>query len=100
MSLELENYANKLKPFLPEKTEGYISELILKHEANFTIARKRKTKLGDYRRPFNGQGHRISVNGDLNQYGFLITTVHEFAHLTTFMNFGPSVKTTWSRMEK
>jgi predicted SprT family Zn-dependent metalloprotease len=40
--------------------------------------------LGDYRPPYAGQGHRISINYDLNSYSFLVTTVHEFAHLLTW----------------
>ena|SRR5690554_4754159 len=50
----------------------------------FSMAKPRKTKLGDYRAPFKNRGHRISVNKDLNPYAFLITTVHEFAHLKTW----------------
>jgi hypothetical protein len=34
----------------------------------------------------------ITVNGDLNPYSFLITTVHEFAHLLTFQNYGARIK--------
>ena len=40
--------------------------------------------MGDYRPPYAGQGHRISINYDLNSYSFLVTTVHEFAHLLTW----------------
>ena len=32
---------------------------------------------------FNGQGHRISVNANLNKYSFLVTLLHELAHLFT-----------------
>ncbi|NOQ72380.1 MAG: sprT domain-containing protein [Crocinitomix sp.] len=59
---------------------------------HFTVSKKRKTKLGDYRHPHNGKPHRISVNGDLNPYSFLITTLHEMAHLTTFEKYGNRVK--------
>ena len=59
---------------------------------HFTVSKKRKTKLGDYRHPHKGKPHRISVNGDLNPYSFLITTLHEMAHLTTFEKYGNRVK--------
>lgn len=59
---------------------------------HFTVSKKRKTKLGDYRHPHMGKPHRISVNGDLNPYSFLITTLHEMAHLTTFIKYGNRVK--------
>lgn len=50
-----------------------------------TITRPRSTKYGDYRPPRPGQAypHRISVNGNLNPYAFLLTLVHEIAHLYT-----------------
>lgn len=59
---------------------------------HFTVSKKRKTKLGDYRQPYNGKPHRISVNGDLNPYAFLVTTIHEMAHLTTFNKYANYVK--------
>ena len=31
------------------------------------------------------------MNGDLNPYSFLITTLHEFAHLHTFQQHGNRV---------
>lgn len=64
----------------------------MKKIVHFTISKKRKTKLGDYRHPYNGKPHRISVNGDLNPYAFLVTTIHEMAHLTTFEKYGNRVK--------
>lgn len=82
-----EEYCNALNRFLPVGTVEYVAELILIYEAHFRITKKRKTKLGDYRSPRDGKGHQISVNGDLNEYAFLITTIHEFAHLTTFNKF-------------
>lgn len=61
-----------------------IANWILRTDCQFRIAKSRRTKLGDYRTPFKDKGHRISVNHDLNPYAFLITTVHEFAHLKTW----------------
>lgn len=41
----------------------------------------RTSKVGDHRPPDQeSRLHRISVNGDLGPYHFLITLVHEFAH--------------------
>ncbi|MGZ3952143.1 MAG: SprT-like domain-containing protein, partial [Flavisolibacter sp.] len=34
------------------------------------------------------KNHRISVNGNLNKFAFLITLLHELAHLLAFENFG------------
>src|SRR5690606_5807970 len=46
---------------------------------------------GDYRHATAYQTHRISVNGNLNKYSFLITLIHELAHLVTFNEFRHSV---------
>lgn len=51
------------------------------------ISRSRTTKLGDYRIANRTRPHRISVNGDLNKYAFLVVLVHEFAHYGTFRKF-------------
>jgi len=87
-----EKYISTLQKFLPNGTESYVAELIITCKTDFKISAKRKTKLGDYRMPHNGKGHRISVNGDLNPYAFLVTTIHEFAHLKAFENHGRSIK--------
>lgn len=49
----------------------------------FKIARKRRSKYGDYRFDPRTQGHTITVNHDLNVYAFLVTYIHEVAHLIT-----------------
>jgi hypothetical protein len=43
--------------------------------------------LGDYRHAGREGNHRISINGNLNKYEFLITLLHELAHLLTFEQF-------------
>ncbi len=53
----------------------------------FKITKPRDTKLGDY--SFRtSRGHTITVNNNLNQYSFLITYIHEVAHLITFQAHG------------
>lgn len=77
-------YCDILNQYLPSGSVDYVADLIIEHQTHFKISKPRKTKLGDYRAPRQGYSHRISVNGDLNTYSFLITTIHEFAHLTTY----------------
>lgn len=89
---QFQRFCAQLTPFLPEESIPYIVKFIMSKNVKFTVAKKRKTKLGDYRQPFNGKPHQISVNGDLNQYAFLVTTIHELAHLTTFEKYGNRVK--------
>ncbi|MBE7177271.1 MAG: SprT-like domain-containing protein [Mucilaginibacter polytrichastri] len=78
------NNAHILEQFLPEGTAETIGKWINHFRCDFTIHRSRRSKFGDYRSPYNGEPHRISVNRDLNRYAFLVTTVHEFAHLLTW----------------
>jgi SprT protein len=81
----------QLKQFLPEGFEEMIADLLFSAHIQFKIVKPRNTKLGDYRPAHAGKPHRITVNGNLNKFSFLITTVHEFAHLTTYLEFGRSV---------
>lgn len=73
-----------LADYLPAGTYTYIEELWDMYEFHLKVSKPRRTKLGDYRPPQNGKSHRISVNGDLNNYAFLITLIHEIAHLKTY----------------
>ena len=73
-----------LDQYLPPQCAPLIARWIDHFQCEFKISRSRGTKLGDYRPPYAGQGHRISINYDLNPYSFLVTTVHEFAHLLTW----------------
>lgn len=85
-------FSEVLRPFLPSGTEFYVAKFLVGKIVHFTVSKARKTKLGDYRQPWEGKPHRISVNGNLNQYAFLITTIHEMAHLTTFEKYGNRVR--------
>jgi hypothetical protein len=73
-----------LAQYLPPDAAPLISRWIDYFVCEFKVSRNRGTKFGDYRHPYGGKGHRISVNYDLNPYAFLVTTVHEFAHLHTW----------------
>ncbi|TCZ74544.1 SprT-like domain-containing protein [Flaviaesturariibacter aridisoli] len=80
-----------LARFLPPGTYEPVSAYLNQHTVHLTVARTRKSVLGDYRHRHRGEAHRISVNGDLNTYAFLITLLHELAHLLTFEEFGNRV---------
>lgn len=69
---------------MPPEAAPLIGRWIDHFTCEFKISRGRNSKFGDYRAPFAGKGHRISVNYNLNRYAFLVTTVHEFAHLYTW----------------
>jgi hypothetical protein len=73
-----------LQKYLPAEAAPIIAKWIDYFHCEFKISKSRNSKFGDYRPPFKGKGHRISVNYNLNTYAFLVTTVHEFAHLLTW----------------
>lgn len=81
-----------LAQYMPEEAAPIISKWIDYFQCEFKISKTRTTKLGDYRHPFRDKGHRISVNYCLNQYAFLVTTIHEFAHLLTWNDHKNKVK--------
>ena len=81
-----------LRRFIPESAVMKVLEYLNQYKVHLTITRERKTVLGDYRHATQYQAHRISVNGTLNPYAFLITLVHELAHLVTFTQYGNRVQ--------
>jgi SprT protein len=83
---------HQLKTYLPEGSFDEVSQYLQQYKVQLTITRERKSVLGDYRNSFAGSNHRISVNGNLNPYAFLITLLHEVAHLFTYERFGNKVQ--------
>ena len=81
-----------LQNYVPASAAALALELLQQYKVHLTITKERKTVLGDYRHAHNNAAHRISVNGNLNQYAFLITLVHELAHLVTFLEYGNRVQ--------
>ncbi len=79
------------KKFLPEGFEEIVAELFLASPIRFKIVPPRKTKLGDFSVGLGFEKPQITINGDLNPYSFLITTLHEFAHLHTYQQYGNRV---------
>lgn len=86
------DFSKQLSKYIPEAAAPIISQWINDTSCRFKVTRSRSTKLGDYTAPFRGNPHQITVNHDLNPYAFLITTIHEFAHLKTYQDFKNRVK--------
>lgn len=80
-----------LKNYLPPGTYEPVLRHLQQHKVHLTVAKERKSILGDYRHRTAATAHRISVNGNLNAYSFLITLLHELAHLLTFEQWGNRV---------
>ena len=69
---------------LPQVACRYVADLLGRHPVELRVVPRRATKLGDHRPPSSTvPWHRITVNDDLNRYAFLVTLLHELAHLTT-----------------
>lgn len=77
--------------YVPEPFVECVVDLLIDAKITFKIVPGRSTKLGDFRVKSNGEKPSISVNGNLNKYAFLITTLHELAHLNTYRQFGNRV---------
>lgn len=80
-----------LSKYLPEHAVETCFELIKTNKVHLKIVNERVTRHGDYRKHPSGQ-HQITVNANLNKYRFLITLVHEIAHLAAFEKFGRNIK--------
>jgi SprT protein len=80
-----------IKNYVPIASFDQLSEYLSQWQVNLIITRKRHTKHGDFRALPKG-GHQITVNEMPNPYRFLITTLHEIAHLVAFKDFGLRIK--------
>ena len=83
---------NTLSSYLPDGATDDVMDFLNDHAVHLTITKERKTVLGDYRNRRKDKNHRITVNGNLNKYSFLITLLHEIAHLLAFEKFGHSIQ--------
>ncbi|WCM43358.1 SprT-like domain-containing protein [Flavobacterium sp. CBA20B-1] len=80
-----------LTKYIPENAVDAVYELIKTYRVHFKIVNERVTRHGDYRKNPDGS-HQITVNATLNKYRFLITTIHEIAHLVAFQKYGRFIK--------
>ena len=80
-----------LGTYLPQNSFDKVLYYLHTHKVHLTVTRERRSVLGDYRNAVHGKNHRISVNGNLNKFAFLITLLHELAHLLTYEKFGHRV---------
>jgi predicted SprT family Zn-dependent metalloprotease len=80
-----------LAAYLPDNTFEKVLHYLNHYKVHLTVAKERKSILGDYRNAIPGKNHRITVNGNLNKYSFLITLIHELAHLLTYEKYGHRV---------
>lgn len=67
--------------YIPLSAQPYCKILRARYDFKFILKRSRLTKLGDFRVNRASGEYSVSVNRDLNPYQFLITFIHELAHL-------------------
>jgi hypothetical protein len=74
-----------ISKYIPEKAIDDVVKLLNTHPVLLKIVNNRATKHGDFRKTV--KGFQITVNNDLNQYQFLLTLIHEIAHLVTYKKY-------------
>ena len=77
---------SKLAEKLPQAAVEYLLSLLQEYPIQVKIVKNRTSKAGDFRATFKDKPARITVNGSLNPFAFLITLVHEMAHQHVWMN--------------
>lgn len=85
-SKTLKNNYEILQEYLPESSVLLVIQLLEDNPCHLKIVKNRKTKHGDFRKYSNGE-YQITINNDLNIYRFLLTLVHEIAHLITYKKY-------------
>ncbi|WP_298952879.1 SprT-like domain-containing protein [uncultured Nonlabens sp.] len=80
-----------LEKYLPKLATAPLTALLQQNQVHLKIVNERKTRHGDYRKNPDGS-HAITINSNLNKYRFLITLVHEIAHLVAFQKYGRQIK--------
>lgn len=81
-----------LAKYIPEPAVPLISDWIFHFDFKLKIRKPRQSVYGDYRPPKPGTNHLITVNRDMNQFAFLLTLVHEIAHLLAHERHGLRIK--------
>jgi len=81
-----QGHKDLLYRFMPEAAVPYAYELWMKHSFFFKLSHGRKSKWGDYR--LRDGIHYISINKNLNKQAFLVTYMHEVAHLLVYHEYG------------
>lgn len=87
-----ESPLSALNSFLPEASFEGVARYLQQYKVHLTITKERRTILGNYMNKVHDKNHRITVNGNLNKYSFLITLLHELAHLLAYERYGNRIQ--------
>lgn len=83
-AIQFQKNSAVLKKYIPELAVDAIATWVVELDFKLKITKERETKFGDYTAPHSGLNHVITINYNLNKYAFLVTLVHEVAHLVTY----------------
>ena len=83
---------NTLIQHLPANSIEYCIDLSKQYNFELSLSFDRKSKFGHYKYWPQTKSHTISINRGLSQPLFLITFIHELAHLDVMLNYGRKVK--------
>ena len=72
-----------LSKYIPLNAIELVDEILSNHPIHIKIVNNRATKHGDFKR-FKDGSLQITINNSLNKYQFLLTLIHEIAHLVTY----------------
>ncbi len=78
--------------YLPPNSINYCCSLSSRYNFNLDLSFNRVSKFGHYKYLPVTKSHTISINKGLSQPLFLITFIHELAHLDVMLHFGRKVK--------
>lgn len=86
------NNRSEFNHFFPENSISILNSIDTSFSFQMKVRFNRSSKLGDFR--LNGKDTlpTITVNGDMNPYHFLVTFLHELAHLQVWKAFGRKAK--------
>jgi len=71
----------------PSQAQIFCFSLWKEFKFHFIVARSRSSKYGDFRVDSRKKNTTITVNHDLHPYLFLLTYLHEVAHLITYNKY-------------
>ncbi|MEN8185585.1 MAG: SprT-like domain-containing protein [Bacteroidota bacterium] len=82
----MKEYKDILVKYLPPNSVDLVIDLFEEHPCHLKIVNNRKTKHGDFK-ILADRTYQITLNYGLNPYRFLLTLVHEVAHLVTYKQY-------------
>lgn len=91
MPMNAEKIHQTLHQHVPAPACPYCIALWENNPFELKLTRSRQSKVGDFTSSKSIKHPRITLNKDLNPYLFLLTYIHEVAHLHVFLRFGNRV---------